>query len=433
LHRAVHLARQNPAAKVLLTTFSNALANALSRKLYQLTGNEPGVANRIIVKSITSLGYDLHSEAFGQPNIASPALIRSLLSQAVPEGERSKFSPQFLYGEWSDVVDAWQIASMEAYAQVSRLGRKTRISGKQREALWAIFERVRAGLEERKAVTWAGVFDRLAGQLAQGMRRPFDFAVVDEAQDIGIAEAKFLSALGAARPNALFFAGDLGQRIFQQPFSWKSLGIDVRGRSYTLRINYRTSHQIRSHADRLLPNSIADVDGNAESRRGTISVFDGPSPIVRVLDDADAEQQFVGAWISERIQEGCKPEEIGVFVRAQEQLERSRAAVKRAGLPATELTDKIEAETGHVAISSMHLAKGLEFRAVAVMACDDEIVPLQERIESVADDADLEEVYNTERHLLYVACTRARDHLLVTGVAPGSEFLRDFEGPNPPR
>ncbi len=75
----------------------------------------------------------------------------------------------------------------------------------------------------------------------------------------------------------------------------------------------------------------------------------------------------------------------------------------------------------------MHLAKGLEFRAVAVMACDDEVIPLQERIETVADDADLEEVYDTERHLLYVACTRARDHLMITSVAPASEFLEDLQ------
>jgi len=75
----------------------------------------------------------------------------------------------------------------------------------------------------------------------------------------------------------------------------------------------------------------------------------------------------------------------------------------------------------------VHLAKGLEFRSVAVMACYDEVLPLQERIESVADDSDLEEVYNTERHLLYVACTRARDHLLIAGVKPASEFLDDLK------
>ena len=81
---------------------------------------------------------------------------------------------------------------------------------------------------------------------------------------------------------------------------------------------------------------------------------------------------------------------------------------------------------GRLSISTMHLAKGLEFRAVAVMACDDEVIPLQERMETVTDEADLEDVYNTERHLLYVACTRARDHLLITSTAPASEFLDDL-------
>ena len=115
-----------------------------------------------------------------------------------------------------------------------------------------------------------------------------------------------------------------------------------------------------------------------------------------------------------------------VFVRSDAELKRARAAAKGAGVRAVELSEKVEVEDGAVAISTKHFAKGLEFRSVVVMACDDEVIPQSERIESVADDADLEEVYNTERHLLYVACTRARDHLLVTGVTPVSEFVDDF-------
>lgn len=432
LHRAAHLARANPAARVLLTTFSTALANALKGKLGHLVGNEPLIAERIVVKSITAVGHDLYAATFGAPNIAPPPLVRTLLSKAASEAGGAVFSPQFLFSEWRDVVDAWQLTNWDAYAQVSRLGRRTRIGGKQREALWAIFERVRAALEERKSITWSGVFGRLAQHLGDGGKPPFDFAVVDEAQDIDIAEARFFAALGAKRSNALFFAGDLGQRIFQQPFSWKALGIDVRGRSFTLRINYRTSHQIRAHADGLLPNGIADVDGNAESRRGTISVFDGPQPSVQTFADADAEQKAVAVWIGARLREGTRPEEIGVFVRSEAELKRARAVVKSAGASFIELTDKIEATEGHIAVSTMHLAKGLEFRVVAVMACDEEVLPLQERIEAVSDESELEEVYNTERHLLYVACTRARDHLLVTGVAPGSEFLADFRGTKSP-
>ena len=129
---------------------------------------------------------------------------------------------------------------------------------------------------------------------------------------------------------------------------------------------------------------------------------------------------------------------IGLFVRSSSQIERALNAVEAAGLRGIRLGareavatgERVDASNGsntpRVAIGTMHRAKGLEFRAVAVMACDDEVLPLQARIENVADEADLEDVYNTERHLLYVACTRARDRLLVTGVAPASEFLDDL-------
>jgi superfamily I DNA/RNA helicase len=135
--------------------------------------------------------------------------------------------------------------------------------------------------------------------------------------------------------------------------------------------------------------------------------------------------------LAEQSLAGILPQEFGVFVRSEAQLERAKAAVAASGLAFKVLDQHVETTSGHVSIITMHLAKGLEFRAVVVMACDDEVIPLQERIETVGDDADLQEVYDTERHLLYVACTRARDHLLVSGVEPASEFLDDFTSGNP--
>jgi hypothetical protein len=425
LHRAVVLGRRHPQARVLLTTFSKALANALRVRLRTLTGKEPEIADRIDVHPVTGIGYDLYTAAFGQPNIAPPALIETLLRQIAAEVPGHRFSPRFLIGEWREVVDAWQLASWEDYRDVARLGRKTRIGGKRREILWSIFERVRTGLAERKAVSWPDLFGRVAAHITAD-KSPFDFVVVDEAQDVGVVELRFLASLAANRPDGLFFAGDLGQRIFQQPFSWRSLGVDVRGRSYTLRINYRTSHQIRVQADRLLPSTVSDVDGNAEDRRGTVSMFNGPAPTIETFDVPEQESEAVGEWVAARMVDGVQPHEIGVFVRSPRELRRARNAVNGAGVQAIELTDRIEVTPGKVSIGTMHLAKGLEFRAVAVMACDDEVIPLQERIEDVVDEGDLEDVYNTERHLLYVACTRARDHLLVTGVDPASEFLVDL-------
>ncbi len=145
-----------------------------------------------------------------------------------------------------------------------------------------------------------------------------------------------------------------------------------------------------------------------------------------VYQDEGAEVAAVAEWIQRRRNEGVSPEEIGVFVRSHEQLGRARRACEQGAEKHQVLDDPKDRKENAVSVCTMHMAKGLEFRAVVVMACDDEVVPLQSRIESVVDGSDLEEVYATERHLLYVACTRARDHLLVTAVAPESEFLADL-------
>lgn len=425
IHRAVHLARTNPDATVLLTTFSDALANSLRAKLRLLTGNEPRLAEQIEVHSMDEIGRRLYEKDFGRVDLASREEIRYLLDEAADQVEGNRFSLSFLLMEWEQVVDAWQLSTWEEYRDVRRLGRKTRLPEQQRRVLWTIFERVRSELRARNLLTTAGTFGRLTSHY-EDCDPPFDFAVVDEAQDIGVAQLRFLAAVGGGRPNSLFFAGDLGQRIFQQPFSWKALGVDIRGHSRTLRINYRTSHQIRMQADRLLGPEVSDVDGNVEERLGTVSVFNGPLPEIRASDNTEDEARLVSEWLLGLQEAGLMPHEMGVFVRSVTELDRARGAVEDAGLRYKILDENAETINGHVSVGTMHLAKGMEFRAVAVMACDDEVIPSQHRIETVTDDADLAEVYDTERHLLYVACTRARDYLLVTSGDAPSEFLDDL-------
>ena len=218
LHRAVHLARASPDARVLLATFSDTLANALNDKLRRLISNQPSLGERLEVCAMDVLGERLYEPATGPTH--------------------------------------------------------------------AIVVQTRSQLQERGLVTTrAGIYQQLTGALIQRKHPPFEFAVIDEAQDISVAQLRFLAAFGAKAPNALSFSGDLGQRIFQQPFSWKSLGVDIRGRARTLHINYRTSHQIHIQADRLLGPEVPDVDGNTEDRRGTVSVFNGPDPEIRSFSD----------------------------------------------------------------------------------------------------------------------------------------------------
>jgi len=425
LHRAVYLAKTNPHSRVLLATFSETLASALKIKLRRLIHHQPHLGEQIEVYAMNAIAERLYRFNIAKPRLASKETIQGLLAQAAEKVSEHSFSPYFLITEWEQVVDAWQLDSWESYRDVTRLGRKTRLPESHRVALWSIFDQVQTALKEQDLITYPALFARLV-QFYELNQSPFNFIVVDESQDISIPQLKFLAALSGNRPNSLFFAGDLGQRIFQQPFSWKSLGVDIRGRSKTLHINYRTSHQIRMQADKLLDPELSDVDGITEKRGGTISVFNGPSPTIDTFDTPEAEIKAVSQWLQDQISAGIEPEEIGIFVRSAAELPRAISAIEKTGLAYKVLDEKISTTVGYVSLCTMHLAKGLEFRAVAVIACDDDVIPLQARIDKVVDVSDLEDVYNTERHLLYVACTRARDHLLVTSVKPTSEFLDDL-------
>ncbi len=415
LHRAVGLARANPQARVLLTTFSEPLARALAAKLKVLAPETGGIVPRITVTDWQSMASELFQLIHGRrPRIVSPDALRTMIGEAATAAGVKGFTSRFLLSEWTNVVDAWGIDGLARYAKVPRLGRRTPLGPRQRERLWSVFGPVARALHERDIFTRAGVCRDVAADYATRESKPFDHIVVDEAQDLGPAELSLLAAIAPPGADALFFAGDSGQRIFQHPFSWKALGIEVRGRSATLKVCYRTSRQIRSVADRLLPGALRDPDGNEEERSGTVSVFEGPAPSIAVLADAGQETETVADFLRNSIADGIRPDEIGIFVRSPGEIGRARAATEGAGLG------------DQVAISVMHLAKGLEFRAVVVMACDQDVLPLESRIAEAADEGELDDIYETERQLLYVACTRARDRLLVTGVAPGSEFLKDL-------
>jgi superfamily I DNA/RNA helicase len=428
LHRAVHLAREHPDARVLLATFTGTLANALRAQLRRLIGNEPRIMERIEVEALDDLALRIHRRLLGPVKLAASDDVREAFRDAGADAEDMPLGPRFVRDEWVQVVDAWQVRSLDTYLDISRVGRRTRLASSHREALWPVFEHVRNILDERGLKTLSDVFSALAEAFAAAEAHPpYDFAIVDEAQDLSVAQLRFFAAMEGDRDNALFFAGDLGQRIFQAPFSWKALGVDVRGRSRTLRVNYRTSHQIRAHSDRLLGPEVSDIDGNREDRTDTVSLFNGPPPRIELHGDEEEEIDSVAEWLRASVEEGAVPETIGVFVRSEAELSRAMNAVERAGLSVGLLDEKVSVPAGHVSVGTMHLAKGLEFGTVTVMACDDEVIPLQERIEAIGDEADLQEVYDTERHLLYVACTRARDQLMVTAVEPGSEFLEDLE------
>lgn len=267
----------------------------------------------------------------------------------------------------------------ETYFDLPRLGRKVRMAASRRDEVWRVFARVRAVLDTQGKETEAGLMHRLAREISNP---PFTHVVVDEAQDISVPELHFVAALVGDRPNGLFFAGDIGQRIFRSPFPWRAAGVDIQGRSRSLKVNYRTSHQIRSKSDTLLPPRLLEADGGEDNRLGVSSVFHGPSPELRLFERSEDESAAVDSWIDDCLGEGLPPGTIAVLVRSEAEVQRAVDAVAAS-------------KDSGIIVALMHDAKGREYRAVAVMACDADVLPSEKRRMEASDERALKEIYDT--------------------------------------
>lgn len=409
LHRAVRLAADDAESRVLLATFSTDLAEGLKGKLARLVRTKPDVATRIEVDTLPAVAARLMKVGQQGVAIARDDEIDDLIDAAATQIGTS-VDPSFLKAEWRLIVDAWDVREGDRYAEIPRLGRKVRMAASRRQEVWQVFEKVRADLDAQGKTTDAALMHAWANAAHPP---PYTHVVVDEAQDISAPELRFLGAIVANRTNGLFFAGDIGQRIFRSPFPWKNVGVDIQGRSRSLKVNYRTSHQIRAMSDRLLPQRLVEADGGEDKRTGVNSVFHGPEPEVHAFATPDAEAEAVGTWIASRMRGSNAPSQLAVLVRSASEFGRAERAIELSGVDG-------------LRPALMHDAKGREYRSVVVMACDADALPLERRLLDASDETELREIYDTERHLLYVAATRARDHLWISGCTPVSEFLEDI-------
>jgi hypothetical protein len=422
MHRAAHLARQSQGGRILLTTFSKVLASRLSEGMDTLLGPASNTRARVDVAHLHSYAHG-HASRFGKLTIADDRTVDQLIAESRGNLDPG-FDNAFLRAEWDAVIDFWGISSFEGYRDVPRVGRGVALSSRIRRRLWNVFAGVIGGLAARNLHTFGQVCDRLRERIDAAGTRPFHHVVVDEAQDLGPRELRLIAAFAPPGPRALFFAGDVGQRIFRWPFSWLAAGIDVRGRAQRLTVNYRTSAEIHRFSDGLLPAHVTEVDDVAEER-DTLSLLRGPDPEMRSAPDLSGEIEVIAAWLAAARERGIAPAEIAMFARTRKALEeRARPALARLGLIGAWLPVDQEMERGTVTLATLHSAKGLEFRAVAVVACNDAQLPLREALD-VAKESDAKRlVEERELSLLYVGCTRARDQLLVSWSGEPSRFIR---------
>jgi superfamily I DNA/RNA helicase len=245
--------------------------------------------------------------------------------------------------------------------------------------------------------------------------------VIDEMQDLRAQELLMLAAL--AKSQQLMLVGDGGQRIYAGKVSLKSLGIDVRGRSHILRLNYRTTEQIRRFADELLEAEGDDLDGGREARDETRSLLHGPEPRLRGFESRPAQNDYVLEQIQTLLKQGRAPDEISVFARQARLLNQIETRLERAGIPSYRLSKEDFPHEPAVNLGTMHRAKGLEFKVVFVIDAAENELPPASVLNKKTDDHAREDFLEQERQLLYVSVTRARDAVFVTWAGERSGFL----------
>lgn len=420
MHRAAELARISEGGRLFLTTFSTALSNKLSEGMDLLLGSSGDARARVAVMHLHGYARDVLERAGETVDIVETDTIRAWIAQAESD-LKTGTSEAFLLSEWRAVVDYWGLRSFQEYRSIQRTGRGKALSPRDRKAIWPVFETVLARLEETGQMTWGDLCKRAATLLTERGTYPFRHVIVDEAQDLGPRELAFVRRLAPEGPRSLFFVGDAGQRIYRWPFAWSAVGLDIRGRSRRLTVNYRTSQQIRRFADRMMPDVIDGPDGAED--RATVSLLSGPEPEIIGCTDATGESDVLRKWITSLRVRGVMPSEIAVLARTSAIHHRTTdAALAVLGLTAVALTDAMPSEDA-VSVGTFHAAKGLEFRAVAVIGCEQGIVPLDSAIAAENGEDARAIAREREEHLLYVACTRARESLLVTHVGARSTSL----------
>ncbi|MEU5943757.1 UvrD-helicase domain-containing protein [Micromonospora sp. NPDC047548] len=435
LHRVKHLLSRSADSRVLLTTYTNALAATLRENLALLLGDEEQLA-RVEVTTVNALANRTVRTLAGR--VASPIgdADERQVWRRVCRRLTLHWTEQFLAQEFRHVVLAQDVRSRAEYRAANRRGRGSALGARQRDQVWDAVEMFSAELSAAGTMTHLQVCAR-AAQLLDGADltvHRFDHVVVDEAQDLHPAQWRVLRAAVAPGPDDLFITGDPHQRIYDSRVSLGALGISVAGRSSRLRINYRSTEEILSWSTGVLVGSrVEDLGGEGEdSLTGYRSLLHGKRPQAAGYPTPQAEVAALVKRVGEWLEQGVQPSEIAVCTRFNTVLTSVYDELSGAGIPAVRVRDQPGADVDGVRLATMHAMKGLEFRCVAVVGATAKAVPFGKEVTpSEVDQLQHDSDMLRERCLLFVASTRAREALHVSWSGAPSAFLSFVSGSQP--
>ncbi|WP_127716714.1 UvrD-helicase domain-containing protein [Halobacteriovorax sp. HLS] len=433
IHRAKHLAEnifKDEKQKILFTTFTRNLAADIENNLRKIASAD--VCKKIEVVSVDQWvmnflkreGYKFklvfdNSKEWNEAwqcalNVKDPEL---------------NLSDQFFKDEWKHIIQAKDIKSFNEYSRVRRIGRGQKVDRATRKLVWEVFEEYRAILDDKGLKEVNDCINDSCNLLSsKGDVLPYAAVIVDEAQDMNEPMFKLVRAISGAedRRNNIFIVGDGHQKIYSNKVVLSHCGINIKGRSKKLKINYRTTDEIRKWSVSLLEDrKIDDLDGGEDNNRGYKSLMFGSNPTIEKFPTYDDEIYYIAKYINELLTSGVTPDKICLVARTNSIVEDYKLFLADQGLEIHQIQRRSSEDSKErgVRVATIHRVKGLEFEHVIISSVNDGVIPLEFSEDEADTPFDLVENETTERSLLYVAATRAKKSVLITSYGNPSKFL----------
>jgi superfamily I DNA/RNA helicase len=418
----------DPSDRILFTTFTRNLAVDIEANLKTICA--PELMRRIQVINLDAWVAEFLRQEGVETRIAYGDITDSLWAEAYTLAPVELGLPlEFYKQEWQDVVLAQGCQTKRDYLKAKRVGRGTRLTRPQRQEIWPVFEEYRNLLLEHNLREPDDAFRDAAKLIAArgSDSLPYKAVIVDEAQDMSPAAFELLRAIaGEPKENDLFIVGDAHQRIYGKVVTLSHCGVDIRGRSKKLRLNYRTTDEIRRWATAVLQNvAVDDLDRGTDSLAEYRSLVHGEVPVVKGFPTPEAELKFLQQTLRNIQSEDANLSGVCLVVRTNALVDTFETALTRANIPVKRIhrnQPDNPLESG-IRIGTMHRVKGLQFNYVFLPSLNTGILPLQRGLDDCADPAAQDDFITGERCLLHVAATRAKKQVIASYHGQPSSLL----------
>ncbi len=426
MHRAKWLAQKTLATdgKILFTTFTKNLANDIYENLKMICSED--VLSRIEVKNLDRWVYEfLYKNGYQEKIIYSDETSKIWEDALLVKPAELVLSDGFFKEEWERVIQPQSVTTLQEYIKASRIGRGTRLSRAQRKQAWEVFEEYRLLLTKHNYKEPSDAMRDARILVESGkLQELYAGVVVDEAQDFGVQAFKLLRSLVPEGKNDLFIVGDAYQRIYGHKIVLGQCGVKIVGRSRKLKLNYRTTDEIRKWAVRLFENrEMDDLDSGVDTQKDYKSLYHGPAPEIKLFDNFDDEIIAIKKHINTLVAEDDSAK-ICLVLRTKKLRNEYSQRLSEMGISTLVLHKDTRDDLikNSVRVATMHRVKGLDFDHVIIASVNDGIVPLGVQYQS-SEELIKEEGVLRERSLLFVSATRAKKTLLITSYGKQSALI----------